>query len=196
MHIADPERRRWIQEHMEATAPTPDSQRALNLLVEADIFEQVIQKRYLGTKRFSLEGVTALIPFLDEVLNGAAERGAEKVVMAMSHRGRLNVMVNTLGKSASAIFSKFEDADPRSSLGSGDVKYHVGATGTFTTQSARSLDCIWRPTPATWRQLIPLLWVARTPSRCVTAQMDAIVFCRSSSTEMRRLPGRESGRRP
>ena len=81
-------------------AAAPDPQRALDLLVEADIFEQVIQKRYLGTKRFSLEGVTALIPFLDEVLNGAAERGAEKVVMAMSHRGRLNVMVNTLGKSA------------------------------------------------------------------------------------------------
>ncbi|HTU51911.1 MAG TPA: 2-oxoglutarate dehydrogenase E1 component [Acidobacteriaceae bacterium] len=139
MHIADPERRRWIQERMEATALAPDSKHALDLLVEADIFEQVIQKRYLGTKRFSLEGVTALIPLLDAVLNSAAERGAEKVVMAMSHRGRLNVMVNTLGKSASAIFSKFEDTDPRSSLGSGDVKYHVGATGTFTTQSGKEL---------------------------------------------------------
>jgi 2-oxoglutarate dehydrogenase E1 component len=139
MHIADPERRRWIQEHMEAPVPAPDSQHALDLLIEADIFEQVIQKRYLGTKRFSLEGVTALIPLLDTALNSAAELGAEKVVMAMSHRGRLNVMVNTLGKSASAIFSKFEDADPRSSLGSGDVKYHVGATGTFTTRSGKEL---------------------------------------------------------
>ncbi len=139
MHIADHERRRWIQEHMEASAAAPDSQPVLDLLVEADIFEQVIQKRYLGTKRFSLEGVTALIPLLDAVLNSAADRGAEKVVMAMSHRGRLNVMVNTLGKSASAIFSKFEDADPRSSLGSGDVKYHVGATGTFTTRSGKEL---------------------------------------------------------
>jgi 2-oxoglutarate dehydrogenase E1 component len=139
MHIADPERRRWIQERMETPGPAPGSQRALDLLVEADIFEQVIQKRYLGTKRFSLEGVTALIPLLDSVLNNAAELGAEKVVMAMSHRGRLNVMVNTLGKSASAIFSKFEDADPRSSLGSGDVKYHVGATGTFTTRTGKEL---------------------------------------------------------
>jgi 2-oxoglutarate dehydrogenase E1 component len=139
MHIADPERRRWIQEHMEAPPPAPDSQHSLELLIEADIFEQVIQKRYLGTKRFSLEGVTALIPLLDTALNSAAELGAEKVVMAMSHRGRLNVMVNTLGKSASAIFSKFEDADPRSSLGSGDVKYHVGATGTFTTRSGKEL---------------------------------------------------------
>jgi 2-oxoglutarate dehydrogenase E1 component len=139
MHIADPERRRWIQQRMETAAADADSQRALGLLVEADLFEQVIQKRYLGTKRFSLEGVTALIPLLDVVLNSAAERGAEKVVMAMSHRGRLNVMVNTLGKSAAAIFSKFEDADPRSSLGSGDVKYHVGATGTFTTPSGKEL---------------------------------------------------------
>ncbi len=139
MHMADPERRRWIQERMEGTAAAPNSQHALDLLVEADIFEQVIQKRYLGTKRFSLEGVTALIPLLDAVLQSAAERGAEKSVMAMSHRGRLNVMVNTLGKSPSAIFSKFEDADPRSSLGSGDVKYHVGATGTFTTHSGVEL---------------------------------------------------------
>ncbi|MGC1872707.1 MAG: thiamine pyrophosphate-dependent enzyme, partial [Acidobacteriaceae bacterium] len=139
MHMADPDRRRWIQERMEVTAAAPDSQHALDLLVEADIFEQVIQKRYLGTKRFSLEGVTALIPLLDTVLNSAAERFAEKVVMAMSHRGRLNVMVNTLGKSASAIFSKFEDADPRSSLGSGDVKYHVGATGTFRARSGKEL---------------------------------------------------------
>ncbi len=139
MHIADPERRRWVQERMEATTPAPDSQHVLDLLIEADIFEQVIQKRYLGTKRFSLEGVTALIPLLDAVLESAAEHGAEKSVMAMSHRGRLNVMVNTLGKSASAIFSKFEDADPRSSLGSGDVKYHVGATGAFTTRSGKKV---------------------------------------------------------
>ncbi|MHB2007450.1 MAG: 2-oxoglutarate dehydrogenase E1 component [Acidobacteriaceae bacterium] len=139
MHIADPERRRWIQGRMETTQPAPDSQHTLNLLVEADIFEQVIQKRYLGTKRFSLEGVTALIPLLDAALNRAGELGAEKSVIAMSHRGRLNAMVNTLGKSAADIFSKFEDADPRSSLGSGDVKYHVGATGTFTTRQGQEL---------------------------------------------------------
>ena len=139
MHITDPERRRWIQERMETPANAGDAQRSLDLLIEADIFEQVIQKRYLGTKRFSLEGVTALIPFLDVALNRAGELGAEKVVMAMSHRGRLNVMVNTLGKSAADIFSKFEDADPRSSLGSGDVKYHVGATGIFTTRKGKEL---------------------------------------------------------
>jgi 2-oxoglutarate dehydrogenase E1 component len=124
---------------METPANAGDAERSLDLLIEADIFEQVIQKRYLGTKRFSLEGVTALIPFLDVALNRAGELGAEKVVMAMSHRGRLNVMVNTLGKSAADIFSKFEDADPRSSLGSGDVKYHVGATGVFKTRKGKEL---------------------------------------------------------
>ena len=139
MHIPDPQRRRWIAERLESAAPAVDSRRSLDLLVRADIFEHVIQKRYLGTKRFSLEGVTSLIPLLDAVLNRAGELGAEKSVMAMSHRGRLNVMVNTLGKSAADIFSKFEDADPRSSLGSGDVKYHVGATGTFTTRDGREL---------------------------------------------------------
>ncbi len=139
MHIADPERRRWIAERLEAAAPAADSQRSLDLLVRADIFEHVIQKRYLGTKRFSLEGITALIPLLDAVLNRAGDLGAEKSVLGMSHRGRLNVMVNTLGKSAADIFSKFEDADPRASLGSGDVKYHVGATGAFTTRGGKEV---------------------------------------------------------
>src|ERR1700691_1255075 len=134
-HIPDAARREWIQERMEQTSPAPDQRQILERLIQADLFEQVIQSRYLGTKRFSLEGVTVLIPFLDEVLNRAAEHGAEKSVMGMSHRGRLNVMANTFGKSPVAIFSKFEDANPRSILGGGDVKYHVGATGQFLTRT-------------------------------------------------------------
>src|SRR5579883_2509414 len=129
MHIPDPAKRQWIQDRLETDAPPQDQKRILELLTRADLFEQVIQSRYLGTKRFSLEGVTALIPFLDELLNRAAERSVLQVVLAMSHRGRLNVMVNTIGKSATDIFSKFEDVDPRSVLGGGDVKYHMGATG-------------------------------------------------------------------
>jgi 2-oxoglutarate dehydrogenase E1 component len=139
MHIPDPERRRWIAERLESPFSKYDRQHVLDLLIRADILEEMIQARYLGTKRFSLEGVTALIPFLDEVLNRAGESGAEKAVLAMSHRGRLNVMVNTLGKAAADIFSKFEDVDPRSSLGGGDVKYHVGATGTFHTRDGKEL---------------------------------------------------------
>ncbi len=140
MHIPDAAKREWIQERMEQPAPVPDQHQVLERLTQADLFEQVIQSRYLGTKRFSLEGVTVLIPFLDEVLNRASDYGAEKAVVGMSHRGRLNVMVNTIGKSAMDIFSKFEDANPRSILGGGDVKYHVGATGQFLTRSGGKIS--------------------------------------------------------
>lgn len=142
MHIADADRRNWIAERMEAASSAsdaPDNRDVLDQLIHAAIFEQTIQKRYLGTKRFSLEGVIALIPLLHVVLNRAGELGGEKFILGMSHRGRLNVMVNTMGKSAADIFSKFEDVDPRASLGCGDVKYHVGATGTFTTRAGKKL---------------------------------------------------------
>src|SRR5437016_742123 len=140
MHIPESAKREWIQQRIENDPPAEDQKYILDLLTRADLFEQVIQSRYLGTKRFSLEGVTALIPFLDEVLNGAAERGSEQGVIAMSHRGRLNVMVNTVGKSAADMFAKFEDVDPRSTLGGGDVKYHQGATGTFTGRNGRTIN--------------------------------------------------------
>jgi 2-oxoglutarate dehydrogenase E1 component len=142
MHIPSAERRRWIAERLETNPLAADEaaqHRILELLTRADIFEQVIQSRYLGTKRFSLEGGTSLIPFLDELLHRAAEHGVQKSVLAMSHRGRLSVMVNTFGKSAADVFSKFEDVDPRSILGGGDVKYHVGATGTFHARNGESV---------------------------------------------------------
>jgi 2-oxoglutarate dehydrogenase E1 component len=139
MHITSRERREWLAQRLEGEAPAVDQQLILRQLARADIFEQVIQSRYLGTKRFSLEGVTALIPFLDETLNRAAELGAQRAMMGMSHRGRLSVMVNTLGKSPVDIFTKFEDVDPRSILGGGDVKYHVGATGDFAARNGRTL---------------------------------------------------------
>jgi 2-oxoglutarate dehydrogenase E1 component len=139
MHIPDRERREWIAGRLEPDPRAVDQHRILNLLTRADIFEQVIQSRYLGTKRFSLEGVTALIPFLDELLNRAAELGAERAILGMSHRGRLSVMVNTFGKSPVDIFAKFEDVDPRSILGGGDVKYHVGATGHFAARNGSTV---------------------------------------------------------
>ena len=98
-------------------------------MLEADIFEQMLQTLYIGTKRFSLEGNTALIPLMEEILTGAAAHGAEECVMAMSHRGRLTAVRNTVGRSATDIYAGFEDVDPRSTLGGGDVKYHLGATG-------------------------------------------------------------------
>ena len=139
MHIADPAKRQWVQQRMEAEAPEPDQERILDQLIRAELFEEVLQTRYIGTKRYSLEGECSLIPLLDEVLDSAGALGAEYAVLAMSHRGRLNVMMHTINTAPEAIFSKFEDVDPRSVLGSGDVKYHLGATGEHTTRSGHKL---------------------------------------------------------
>src|SRR6266404_3580123 len=140
VHIDDPERRHWIADRMESDPPQPDRAYILERLIRADLFEQVLQARYLGSKRFSLEGVTALIPLLDRVLAAAAEAGGEQVVIGMSHRGRLNVMAHIAGQRAADIFAGFEDVDPLSVLGSGDVKYHVGATGEYRTRQGQKLD--------------------------------------------------------
>src|ERR1700720_511751 len=120
---------------MESEAEEVDQQRALGLLIRADLFEQVLQQRYLGSKRFSLEGVTALLPLVDELLDTGSRLGAGELVMGMSHRGRLNVMAHVARRSPEEIFAGFEDVDPRSVLGSGDVKYHLGATGEYPTRS-------------------------------------------------------------
>jgi 2-oxoglutarate dehydrogenase E1 component len=140
MHIPSAEKRAWIEERLESGAnatPLLKPARILTGLIRADIFEQVIQQRYLGTKRFSLEGLTALIPFLDQLFSTAAESGVQRSIFAMSHRGRLNVMVNTIGRGSHEVFAKFEDVDPRSTMGGGDVKYHVGATGEFVTPNGK-----------------------------------------------------------
>ncbi|HEV2578153.1 MAG TPA: 2-oxoglutarate dehydrogenase E1 component [Acidobacteriaceae bacterium] len=147
MHIPSAERRAWIQERLEDptrldAGPGPgiiDQKRILSDLIRADLFEQVIQQRYLGTKRFSLEGLTVLTPFLDQLFTTAAENGVNRSVFAMSHRGRLNVMVNTVGRSAKEIFSKFEDVSPETTMGGGDVKYHMGATGDFLTANGKTV---------------------------------------------------------
>jgi 2-oxoglutarate dehydrogenase E1 component len=135
MHITDPARRSWIQERMEAPQTAVDQERALELLIRAEVFEHVLQQRYLGNKRFSLEGVTALIPLIDEILEAAGQQGVTELVMGISHRGRLNVLVQVARRSAEEVFAGFEDIDPRSVLGGGDVKYHMGATGEYITRS-------------------------------------------------------------
>jgi 2-oxoglutarate dehydrogenase E1 component len=140
LHIPEPERRNWIAERMEAREPEVDQQRILERLVRADLFEQVLQSRYLGSKRFSLEGDTALIPLLDAILDAAGEYGGVDTVMAMSHRGRLNVMTHIACKPMHEVVAGFEDVDPRSVLGAGDVKYHVGATGVYTTCACKKLN--------------------------------------------------------
>jgi 2-oxoglutarate dehydrogenase E1 component len=138
-HISDPSRRAWLQERIECEPETADHERTLDLLMRAELFEQFLQTRYTGNKRFSLEGVAALIPLLHAALDAAATAGAEQAVLAMSHRGRLNVIVNIVGKTPAEVFAGFEDVDPKSTLGGGDVKYHLGATGQFTAQNGRSV---------------------------------------------------------
>src|SRR5579863_4273235 len=143
-HIYAPERRRWIYERMESPSQgfeltEKDQERVLDLLIRADVFEQVMQQRYLGSKRFSLEGVTALIPLVDEILDTGSRLGAIELVMGMSHRGRLNVIAHVAKRPSEEIFAGFEDVDPRSVLGSGDVKYHMGATGEYTTRSGNKV---------------------------------------------------------
>ena len=136
MHIQDPEQRRWIQEHVEAPyrKPSHDAQmRVLGKLNEAEAFETFLQTKYVGQKRFSLEGGECTIALLDALLQGAAETGLDEVAIGMAHRGRLNVLTNIAGKTYGQIFREFEGTqDPRTVHGSGDVKYHLGTEGTFT----------------------------------------------------------------
>jgi 2-oxoglutarate dehydrogenase E1 component len=139
MHIPNPEQRQWLQEQLEQPTPKPGQKHILTQLIHADLFEQVIQQRYLGTKRFSLEGLTVLIPFLDQVFSTGSAAGVTRSILAMAHRGRLNVMTNTIGRAPSELFAKFEDVDPRSTLGGGDVKYHIGATGNYTSPSGQTI---------------------------------------------------------
>ena len=137
MHIQDPEERRWIQERVERryTKPSPEEQRhILTRLNAAEAFETFLQTKYVGQKRFSLEGAESVIALLDEILQASAEGGLDEVVIGMAHRGRLNVLANIVGKPYEKIFSEFEGhLDPKSTQGSGDVKYHLGMTGKFTT---------------------------------------------------------------
>lgn len=139
MHIPDPEVRRWVQERMESDPPEIDRQWVFERLVRADTFEQLMQAHYIGTKRFSIEGTSGVIPLLDEALETAAGHGAERVVLAMSHRGRLNLMLHIIGRPAADIFTGFEDVNPRSVLGGGDVRYHHGATGEYMTRGGSRL---------------------------------------------------------
>jgi 2-oxoglutarate dehydrogenase E1 component len=137
MHIQDPEERRWIADRIEQryTKPSPEEQRhILSRLNAAEAFETFLQTKYVGQKRFSLEGAESVIPLLDEVLKASAEASLDEVVIGMAHRGRLNVLANIVGKPYEKIFSEFEGhLDPKSTQGSGDVKYHLGMTGKYTT---------------------------------------------------------------
>ena len=137
MHIQGPEERRWIQDRIEIKYAKPDQdeqKHILNRLNAAEAFETFLQTKFVGQKRFSLEGGESLIPLLDAVLQSSAEAGLDEMVIGMAHRGRLNVLANIVGKPYEKIFYEFEgQMDPKSAHGSGDVKYHLGQTGKYTT---------------------------------------------------------------
>src|SRR5690606_24370122 len=137
MHIQSPEEREWIQARVEREPEKLSREEQLHilkLLNSAEAFETFLQTKYVGQKRFSLEGGESLIPLLDGVITKAARAQLDEVVIGMAHRGRLNVLANICGKSYAQIFGEFEgNLDPRSAHGSGDVKYHLGTEGTFTT---------------------------------------------------------------
>ncbi len=170
MHIANAEKREWLQAQMERAAPATDTKQVLTGLIKAEVFEQVIQSRYLGTKRFSLEGLTVLIPYLDRTFEVSAQNGVNTAVVAMSHRGRLNVMTNTIGRGASEIFTKFEDVDPRSTMGGGDVKYHMGATGEFVSSTGGKIALHLVSNPSHLEAVAP---VAQGRARAKQARIEA-----------------------
>jgi 2-oxoglutarate decarboxylase len=145
MFIQEPDQKAWIQQRVEGVhrsswVNADDKRRILAQLNAAEAFERFLHTKYIGHKRFSLEGAESLIAILDRVLCDASAAGVEDVVMGMAHRGRLNVLANILGKSYEKIFREFDgDLDPFSREGSGDVKYHLGGSGTFHGPTGASL---------------------------------------------------------
>lgn len=139
MHIQDPQERIWLQDRMEPIKNQPsftndEKKHILYKLIQAENFEKFVDKKYIGHKRFSLEGSETIIPVLDYLLGLAAADKVDEVVLGMAHRGRLNVLANIIGKNLQEIFSEFEDiTDVDSVEGSGDVKYHLGASGVYET---------------------------------------------------------------
>jgi len=144
MHIDSLQVRSWLQDRMERAANRikldRDQQiRILTRLCDAITFEEFIQKKYVGAKSFSLEGAESLIPLLDMAIERASEHGVKLIVLGMAHRGRLNVLANIMGKKPSRIFREFEDRDPERQMGRGDVKYHLGYSSDWTTQTGENV---------------------------------------------------------
>ncbi|MDA0700649.1 MAG: 2-oxoglutarate dehydrogenase E1 component, partial [bacterium] len=144
MHIDDLKVRMWLQARMERTRNWLELSRATQLriltkLTDAVIFEEFVQKKFVGAKSFSLEGSESLVPLLDLALEKAGSQGVREVVFGMAHRGRLNVLANIMGKHPRTIFREFEDKDPEMRCGRGDVKYHLGYSSDWTTQAGDQL---------------------------------------------------------
>ncbi len=161
MYIANPDERKWMQERMEVGAPrTPrDEQlRILRKLNSAEAFETFLQTKYVGQKRFSLEGGESVIPVLDAIISAAADAGLDEVCVGMPHRGRLNILANIAGKSYGQIFQEFEGNYHDNEVhGSGDVKYHLGTKGTFVSESGTKTKIYLAANPSHLEAVNPVL---------------------------------------
>ena len=137
MHLRRREVTDWVAARMEREPRVPDRPAILRRLAQAELLEQFMHRRWVGSKRYSLEGSASVLVAIDNVLDEAAS--AEVALIAMSHRGRLNVVVNVVGRAPGEVFARFEEGDPRAFLGGGDVRYHLGATGEYRTPAGRVL---------------------------------------------------------
>ncbi len=161
MHIQNPEERAWIQARVERPHDRPGHDEQLHILSRlnvAEAFEMFLQTKYVGQRRFSLEGAESLIPLLDAVLTEAAGQHLHEAFIGMAHRGRLNVLANIVGKSYAQIFREFEgNLDPRTAHGSGDVKYHLGAEGVFTAGDGSQIPTSLVANPSHLEAVDPVL---------------------------------------
>jgi len=161
MHIQSTEEQQWFQERFETSPPVIDHDgklRILERLNAAEAFEKFLATKYVGTKRFGIEGAESAIPILDEILGRAADSGLDGAVLGMAHRGRLNVLSNIMGKSHEAIFSEFEGhLDPSTVQGSGDVKYHLGASGVFTSPTGAEIPVELAANPSHLETVNPIV---------------------------------------
>ncbi len=161
MNITDPEERAWLQHRIEvphATVDREEQKHILSRLNVAEAFETFLQTKYVGQRRFSLEGAETTIAILDAVLTEAARDGLDEAVLGMAHRGRLNVLANIVGKSYAKIFREFEgNIDPGSTHGSGDVKYHLGARGRFHGRGGERIKVTLTSNPSHLEAVDPVL---------------------------------------
>lgn len=162
MYIRHRDRMEWFKDKFEKESlsykPKPDNvKRILNKLNEAVVFENFLHTKYIGQKRFSLEGGETTIPALDALINKGAELGAKEFVIGMAHRGRLNVLTNTMGKTYEQIFNEFEGAAPEEGMGDGDVKYHMGFSSEITTPSGHDVYLKLVPNPSHLEAVNPVV---------------------------------------
>ena len=161
MHISEPEQKRWIQEHVEGASDRIDAEEQRHILGRlnaAEAFEKFLATKYVGQKRFGIEGAESAIPILDAVLDQAATDGLEGAVLGMAHRGRLNVLTNIVGKNYDQLFREFEGfIDPDSTQGSGDVKYHLGQEGTFTGRRGHTIPIELAANPSHLETVDPIV---------------------------------------